>query len=65
MLDDKCYLTIRNVPRKYQRKAQLWKPILQRDINDIYLDIITVGITILEKELASRYSEIRKINEEK
>jgi hypothetical protein len=50
MEKDKTYITIYNAPKEIHSKAKLWKPLLDRSINDILIEMLEKGAQVMQKD---------------
>lgn len=50
MEKEKTYITIYNAPKEIHNKAKLWKPLLDRSINDILIEMLEKGARAMQKD---------------
>jgi hypothetical protein len=50
MVKEKTYITIYNAPKEIHSKAKLWKPLLERSINDILIEMLEKGAQVMQKD---------------
>jgi hypothetical protein len=51
---NKTYITIYNAPKEIHAKAQLWKPLLDKSINALLIEMLEKGAQVMQKDAIAK-----------